>query len=112
MQRLQRLGIRFPADAEQTDSDFLISSLEMIQSLLSPEGKRFFLESCEVDQYIFGGVKCQDLIGWIIGDEDVESFEREWLSGADADDLAEFSTVLITWQQGPDGKPEPEFSWE
>lgn len=107
MKRLQQLGIRFPTDAEQMDSDFLISSLEILEGLLSETGERFFLESCEVDQYEFGGVKCQDLIGWIVGSDMIGSFEPRWLAGENADELGDFDTVLVTWREGADGKPEP-----
>ncbi len=112
MRTLRELGIRYEIDAAD-DSDgtagLLISSLSIIADALEPQGKRFFFDIMDVDQHVFGGVKCQDMLGWVVDAADAPGFEPRWASGADPDDLPEFDYVFVNWVQGEDGSPVPEF---
>lgn len=109
MSRLQDLGIRFDADAEGAGSDFLLSSLEILSSVLSEGGNRFFFDTVDPEQHEFGGVKCQDLFGWIVPIDEVDEFMPKWLEGGDADELEGFDFVGVSWVEGQDGSPEPVF---
>ena len=69
-------------------------------------GERFFYDSGDIDQHDFGGTKCQDLFGWIVPDDLVDSFRPIWLSGDDGE-LDSFAYASVSWAEGPDGRPVP-----
>lgn len=112
MRTSRELGIRYETDLVDDGCGtlyYLISSLNIIADVLEPQGKRFFFDTMDASQFTFGGEKCQDMLGWVVDDADVPSFEPRWLAGEDCDELDEFEYVFVNWAQGDDGRPAPEF---
>lgn len=112
MRTSRELGIRYETDLVDDGCGtlgYLMSSLNIIADVLEPQGRRFFFDTVDVDQYTFGGVKCQDMLGWVVDDADVPVFEPRWLSGARPDDVPEFDYAFVNWKQGQDGLPAPSF---
>ena len=112
MRDSRQLGIRYESDTVDDGCgglEYLNSSLNIIADALEPEGKRFFFDTVDVDQHSYGGVKCQDMLGWVVDDADVPAFEPTWLAGKDEDIPDSFEYVFVNWAQGDDGRPVPEF---
>ena len=112
MRDSRELGIRYETDTVDDGCgglEYLNSSLSILADTLEQKGKRFFFDTVDVDQFTFGGIKCQDMLGWVVDDADVPAFEPRWLAGGGCDDLDEFEYVFVSWHAGADGRPAPEF---
>lgn len=113
MKKSPPYGIRYTSDAELVssgaDGGFLGSTLELLESHFRGSGNDFYFDYADVDQHVFGGVKCQDVLGWVVPDSESDAFRAWWLSARPGDEDDSYPYAMVTWVAGPDGRPEPRF---
>lgn len=84
-------------------SVFVTDSVDLLNSQLLKENKRFFFDTVDVRQQVIGGKHVWDMFGWVVPERDVAEFEPLWESDKDSQ-LDGFDFVSVTWGESG-GKP-------
>ena len=113
MQKSLPYGIRYMTDVELMDSGqdygYLRPTLDLLEAHFKGTGLNFYMDMVDVDQHVIGGVKCQDILGWVVPDSEAGPFKRWWLNASPGQENDAYAYAMVNWVQGSDGKPMPEF---
>lgn len=61
---MEHFGIRYTDDMTGEYSEYVIDSVDLLNSQLAPHGMSFFFDTIDVRQQIIGGKHCWDMFGW------------------------------------------------
>lgn len=73
-------GIRSTGDLRYDD---LVRSVRLMNECCESKGSRFFLSTSDGDTFDVAGMHLMGLYGWVVPIGEAESFEKEWMAGAD-----------------------------
>lgn len=90
-------GIRYEGDLTGEYSEYVIDSVDLLNSQLAPHGMSFFFDTIDVRQQIIGGKHCWDMYGWVVPNEFIEEFEPTWLARKDGE-LEGYDYVCASWE--------------
>ena len=97
-------GIRYTDDLTGEYSEYVVDSVDFLNSQLAPHGMSFFFDTVDVDQQIIGGKHCEDMFGWVVPNGLVPDFEPAWLAGDD-EELESYNCYVCASWEDRDGRP-------
>lgn len=103
MHTASHFGIRCESDLTHRCSEYIVDSVDLLNTGLSRRGMKFFFDTADVRQQVIGGKHCWGMFGWIVPDDAVDDFEPIWLSGDDGK-LEGYDYVCASWEDR-DGFP-------
>lgn len=103
-------GTRYESDTKGEFGQYVIDSVALANDALSSKGKRFYLDSVDVEQKEIGEFFCWDMCGWIVDESDSAAFEDLWIKEKDSE-LDGFDYTMVTWNDDG-GSPLPVFDTE
>ena len=89
-------GIRSENDLTDEFSEYIVDSVDLLNSQLAPHNMGFFFDSVDFRQQVIGGKHCWDMYGWVVPNELIEEFEPIWLAGEN-DMLEGYDYVCASW---------------
>ena len=89
-------GIRYENDLTDEFSEYIVDSVDLLNSQLAPHNMGFFFDSVDFRQQVIGGKHCWDMYGWVVPNELIEEFEPIWLAGEN-DMLEGYDYVCASW---------------
>ena len=89
-------GTRYESDTKGEFGQYVIDSVALANDALSSKGKRFYLDSVDVEQKEIGEFFCWDMCGWIVDESDSAAFEGLWIKEKDSE-LDGFDYTMVTW---------------
>lgn len=101
---------RYESDTKGEFGQYVIDSVTLANDALSGKGKRFYLDSVDVEQKEIGGFFCWDMCGWVVDESDSAAFEDLWIKEKDSE-LDGFDYAMVTWDDDG-GSPVPVFDTE
>lgn len=99
-----RFGIRYTDDMTGEYSEYVIDSVDLLNSQLAPHGMSFFFDTIDVRQQIIGGKHCWDMFGWVVPNDLVSDFEPAWLASED-EELENYNCYVCAKWEDRDGFP-------
>lgn len=83
MHTAPHFGIRYENDLTHRYSEYIVDSVDLLNTRLSRRGMQFFFDTADVHQQVIGGKHCWGMFEWIASDDAVNDFEPIWLAGDD-----------------------------
>ena len=90
-------GIRYENDLTHWYSEYIVDSVDLLNTRLSRRGMNFFFDTADVHQQVIGGKHCWDMFGWVGPNDAVNDFEPIWLAGED-EKLEGYDYVCASWE--------------
>lgn len=103
MDTIRHFGIRYAEDLSSRYSEYIIDSVDLLNTQFAPHEMRFFFDSVDFRQQIIGEKHCWDIYGWAVPNDAVDDFEPIWLAGDDGN-LEGYDYVCASWEDR-DGLP-------